>query len=181
MKVRASLYLAVISLLTPLSIASPQRLEVGTYLRISHQCQAANSPSHGERMACRTTRGSLARTTADSVHLSAPTGAVSRDSILRVELRVRRNHRIRGAALGALAGTALGVGVTAIAASKCSGEFCGLVWFIFTVPPGFVLGTLTGVIVGGGEKWRPVALDQLGAGQSRAVPKPFKLGLALAF
>jgi len=181
MKVRASLYLAVASLMAPLSIASPQRLEVGTYLRISHQCQAAESPGHGERMACRMTRGALARTTADSVYLSAPTGAVSRDSIFSLELRVRRNHRLKGAGIGALAGTALGFGVGAIAVSSCNGEpLCGL-WFLVTVPPGLVVGTLTGVIVGGGEKWRPVTLDALGAGQSRARPKPFKLGLALAF
>ena len=180
MKVRASLYLAVTILLMPLSNASPQRLEVGTYLRISHQCQAADSPSHGDRMACRTTRGALARITADSVYLSAPTGAVSRDSILGLELRVRRNHQLKGAGIGALAGTALGFGVGAIAVSNCNDELCGL-WFLVTVPPGLVVGTLTGVIVGGGEKWRPVTLDAVGAGQSRALPKPFKLGLALAF
>jgi hypothetical protein len=40
---------------------------------------------------------------------------------------------------------------------------------------------VTGVIVGGGEKWRPVALDELGAGQARALPRPFHLGLAIAF
>jgi hypothetical protein len=131
-------------------------------------------------MACRTTRGAFARITADSVYLSAPTGAVSRDSVLRLELRVRRNHRLKGAGIGALAGTALGFGVGAIAVSSCNDELCAL-WFLVTVPPGLVVGTLTGVIVGGGEKWRPVTLDAVGAGQSRALPKPFKLGLALAF
>ena len=106
---------------------------------------------------------------------------MSRDSIQRLELRVRRNHRLKGAGIGALVGTALGFGVGAIAVSNCGNdELCGL-WFLVTVPPGLVVGTLTGVIVGGGEKWRPVTLDVLSAKQSRALPKPFKLGLALAF
>src|SRR4051812_21645329 len=120
MKLRDGVPLAAMTLLTPLSIASAQRAEVGTYLRISHDCRTGNSPHHAEPIACRTTKGALAVVTTDTLFLIAPTGAVSRGSIDRLELRVRRSQRLKGAAIGALAGVALGVGVGAIAVSACN-------------------------------------------------------------
>jgi hypothetical protein len=180
MKLRDCMSLTAMTLLTPLSIASAQRAEVGTYLRMSHDCRTGNSPRHGEQIACRTTKGALAVVTTDTLYLIAPTGAVSRGSIDRLELRVRRNRRLKGAGIGALAGIALGVGVGAIAVSACRGELCDL-WYLITVPSGLVVGTVTGVIVGGGDKWRAVPLDALGAGQFRVLPKAFKLGVAMAF
>jgi hypothetical protein len=171
--------LAAVALLTQLTIASAQRAEVGTYLRISHDCRTGNSPRHGERIACRTTKGALAVVTTDTLYLITPTGAVSRGSIDRLDLRVRRSQRLKGAGIGALAGIALGVGVGAIAASACSGELCDL-WYLITVPSGLVVGTVTGVIAGGGEQWRAVPVDALGAGQFRLLPQAFKLGVAIA-
>jgi hypothetical protein len=180
MKLRDGVSLAAMTLLTPLSILSAQRAEVGTYLRISHDCRTQNSPRHGEQVACRTTKGALAVVTTDTLFLTAPTGAVSRRSIDRLDLRVRRNQRLKGAVIGALAGIGLGVGVGAIAVSSCTGELCDL-WYVITVPSGLVVGTVTGVIAGGGEKWRAVPLDVLGAGQFHVLPKAFKLGVAIAF
>jgi hypothetical protein len=180
MRLRDCLPLAAMALLTPLSIAAGQRAGVGTYLRISHDCRIGNSPHRGEPIACRTTKGALAVVTTDTLFLIAPTGAVSRRSIDRLELRVRRSQRLKGAVIGALAGIALGVGVGALAVSACSGELCDL-WYLITVPTGLVVGTVTGVIAGGGEKWRAVPVDALGAGQLHVLPKAFKLGVAIAF
>jgi hypothetical protein len=180
MKLRNCMSLAAMTLLTPLSIVSAQRMEVGAQLRISHDCRSGNSPRHGKQVACRITKGALAVVTPDTLYLTAPTAAVSRASIDRLELRVRRNQRLRGAGIGALAGIALGGVVGAVAATACNGELCDL-WYLITVPSGLVVGTVTGAIAGGGEKWREVPSDALGVRQLRVPPTAFKLGVAITF
>src|SRR2546427_5575677 len=56
--------------------------------------------------------------------------------------------------LGFLGGAALGVLAGVVSLRGCHGELCGLVFF-YTVPPGAVLGTIVGAVVGG-EHWTTV-------------------------
>ena len=179
MRLRTSLSAAAIALLISPSLASAQGVELGAYLRISQNCRTAIA-RYGERIICLTTRGALARLTTDTVYLSEPTAALSRGSIERLELRIRRNHRLRGAGIGALAGTTLGVAVGWVLATSEDCDGCQA-WFLITVPAGLLFGTLTGVIVGGGEKWRLLPLDALGPSRSPLLPHGLKLGVALGF
>ena len=174
--------LAAATFCIPVHAASAQDLSPGLYVRISYDCQAASSKPQ-VLTSCRRIKGPLAAVTTDSLYLAGGSAGVLRGSIQTLEVRTRGSRRWVGAGLGFLAGTALGVGMAFAAASSCDSSgslYVDCVALLAIIPVGSLIGIVSGVSIGGGERWQRVPLDVPGNGYVRPAA-PFRFGLKVAF
>ncbi len=177
---RLGCVLAAVIFCVPIQAASAQRLAVGTYIRVSYDCQSTTLGSQ-TLTRCQRTKGPLAAVTPETVHVRGLDVAILRNSIQALEERTRRNRRWLGAGLGFLAGSAVGVGVAFLGASTCeSSEFFDCIGWLAAIPVGSAAGIVTGVIIGGGERWQQVPLDRLGSSLAGS-PPIFGVGVGVAF
>lgn len=179
MGLRLSCLFAAAASCMPVCAAYAQSLAAGTYVRISYDCEAASSTPQ-TFVGCRRTKGSVAAVTSDSLYLRGTSAGVARDAVRTLEVRTRRNRRWVGAGLGFLTGGALGLGVTSLGLSMCGPEFFDCLGWVLAIPVGALAGTVTGVIIGGGERWQQVSLDVLGNGYVRPAGA-YRFGLEVAF
>ncbi len=164
--------------------ASAQTVEVGSYVRISYDCERIPSsgiPSPAYRGNCPQLEGPIAHLTSDSLYLGGRGVGVHRATIQTLEVRTHRNRRWLGAGLGLLIGTAAGFGVTYIGGSSCSPQhdFDCLGW-VLAIPLGAVIGTVGGITIGGGERWQQVSADVSNNNYLRPVAM-HRFGLKIAF
>lgn len=154
MGLRLSCLVAAAAFCSPVRAASAQDLAVGTYVRISYDCPRAPSTPQ-TLVSCRRAKGPLTAVTSDSLYLGGGSAGVLRDAIRTLEVRTRRNRRWLGAGLGLLGGGAVGLGVAYIGGSSCEPQFdFDCLGWVLAIPVGALVGTVTGVIIGGGEKWQ---------------------------
>ena len=175
--VRPRLIFVTLLTITPLTSTAAQvqrpPVELGTRVRISHECRTRTLYGGATRIDCRTDKGTIAALTADSVVLKvgkpATQLAVSLASVNRLEVvRGRKPNADTGAGIGLAVGFVAGA-VFGYASSEECESFCmleigreeaavmGAAMFGLG---GFVFGALIGAS-SKTDRWEEVPLDRL--------------------